>query len=66
MGSRTEDAYWRMLTKLRSYNLNPLTVIIDYENAAQNAFQCIFPDAQLNGCFFHLPQSVYRKVQKSG
>ena len=66
MESRTEDAYRRMLTKLRSYNLNPLIVMADYEKAAQNAFQHIFPSAQLNRCFFDLAQSVYRKVQESG
>ena len=38
----------------------------DYEKAAQNAFQHIFPNAQLNRYFFHLAQSVYRKVQEFG
>lgn len=38
----------------------------DYELAIINACQEVFPDASYSGCFFHLCQSIYRKVQKEG
>jgi hypothetical protein len=45
--------------------LRPATVTLDFEKAAINVFHESFPDAAVNGCFYHLSQSVYRKVQTS-
>jgi hypothetical protein len=45
--------------------LRPATVTLDFEKAAINAFHESFPDAAIDGCFYHLSQSVYRKVQTS-
>jgi transposase-like protein len=45
--------------------LRPATVTLDFEKAAINAFHESFPDAAVTGCFYHLSQSVYRKVQTS-
>uniref|UniRef100_H3ACD2 MULE transposase domain-containing protein n=1 Tax=Latimeria chalumnae TaxID=7897 RepID=H3ACD2_LATCH len=39
---------------------------IDFESAAMSAFRKAFPDATLRGCYFHLCQSVIRKVQEIG
>ena len=39
---------------------------MDFEKAAINAFHESFPNAAVNGCFYHLSQSVYCKVQTSG
>ena len=36
----------------------------DFEKAAMNAFGSKFHDAEIAGCFFHLGQSVWRKIQK--
>lgn len=38
----------------------------DFEIAAINAIGAIIPGARIQGCFFHLSQSVYRKVSSSG
>jgi hypothetical protein len=45
--------------------LRPATVTLDFEKAAINAFHELFPDAAVNSCFYHLSQSIYRKVQTS-
>lgn len=41
-------------------------VYSDFEIAAMNAVQDLIPSARIQGCFFHLSQSVYRRVCASG
>lgn len=38
----------------------------DFEQTAINAFQAEFPDLETTGCFFHLAQSIWRKIQNEG
>ena len=45
---------------------NPLKVLTDFELAAINAFREEFPEAELSGCYFHLSQSIVRKVGELG
>ncbi|XP_067945425.1 uncharacterized protein [Watersipora subatra] len=37
--------------------------MIDFENAIKNALHTVFPDTTIQGCFYHLSQAIYRKVQ---
>ena len=39
---------------------------MDFEQAAINAFHAVFPNSTLKGCFYHLSQNIYRKVQAGG
>ena len=39
---------------------------MDFERAAINADEATFPRATVAGCYFHLGQSVYRRVQGLG
>lgn len=41
-------------------------VYCDFESAAIIAAGNIFPQARVQGCFFHLCQAVYRKLCKLG
>ena len=45
---------------------NPASVMTDFEKAAMNAFEFCFPDAEITGCYFHLGQSAWRRVQGLG
>ncbi|KAK8393523.1 hypothetical protein O3P69_006690 [Scylla paramamosain] len=45
---------------------NAETILTDFENAAQNAFRQVHPNADIKGCLFHLGQSVQRKVAELG
>ncbi len=65
--NKTQETYTRLLRGLttRGVVLNPTTVMTDFELAAQNAFEEVFPNVQLTGCYFHLTQSVWRNVQVS-
>lgn len=42
--------------------LSPVTISTDFEKAAIQAFQPVFPAAASLACFFHLNQSMQRKV----
>ena len=47
-------------------NFKPRRLMTDFEKGIINACSDVFPDATINGCFFHMSQSVYRKIQNTG
>ena len=40
--------------------------MIDYERAALNALTQNFPNIEIQGCFFHFVQSIWRHIQAHG
>lgn len=48
------------------FELNPKCIITDFEKAAINAVSQIFPQCIQKGCFFHLGQNIWRKIQSCG
>ena len=44
---------------------SPRTIMLDFEQASISAFESAFPNAALSGCYFHLRQSIHRKLQVS-
>ena len=63
----SEEVYDRFLGQL--INLlpptlgKPISIMTDFELAAMNSFSRHFPWAEISGCYFHLGQAVWRKVQ---
>lgn len=47
-------------------SLSPSFVIMDFEKAAALSIRQNFETVTLKGCFFHLRQILYRKIQKEG
>ncbi|KRX14006.1 hypothetical protein T07_1503 [Trichinella nelsoni] len=47
-------------------DLNPDTIICDFETALIPAIQGYFPNARVQGCCFHFCQAVHRKVSELG
>ena len=43
-----------------------ITFLVDFEQGAINTFREVWPMTYIKACFFHLSQSVYRKVQEVG
>ena len=46
--------------------MNITTNVLDFEAAAKRRIAEEFPSAAIQGCFFHLPQSIWRIVQGAG
>lgn len=47
-------------------NFKPGKIMGDFEKAIINACTEVFPEVPVTCCFFHLGQSVYRKIQSEG
>ena len=46
--------------------ISDFIITLDYELASSNAFSVVFTRCEIKRCFFHLTQSVYRKVVSCG
>lgn len=72
MSRKSERCYRRLFQDLIDFgeeydvHLQPQFILTDFEQAAINAAHTEFQGVRSKGCFFHLSQSVYRKVQNSG
>ena len=68
MSNKKQSMYTDFFEQVREYvnEKCPETVTLDFEIAAINALELIFPNAEINGCFFHLKRSMYRKIQALG
>lgn len=62
---RTYEEMWRLI-KMYAPNLNPRICILDFELTAKSAIISAFPHIEVRGCFFHLCQSIWRKIQDLG
>ncbi|CAF3945239.1 unnamed protein product [Rotaria sp. Silwood1] len=45
---------------------NPNTIMLDFEQACIGVYETNFPNVLLSGCYFHLRQSIHRKLQALG
>ena len=66
--SKSSNTYNRVLGELQRQipQAHPRTVLVDFEKAAVSAFSGTYPDATVTGRYFHLCQSVIRKVNEIG
>ena len=67
--NKMQATYIRMLRELcniQGINLQPQTVLIDFEVAEKNALEAVFPGVSVEGCFFHFCKNIWRKVQANG
>jgi len=52
--------------KTLNQNLNPNSIMMDFEKAAMNAVKSEFPITSINGCLFHLSQCIWQHLQEAG
>lgn len=71
--TKREQAYSKVLEIILSLSAtfgirirHPATVMTDFEMAIINAVKKHFDEDTIRLCFFHLRQSVYRKIQEEG
>ena len=70
---KSQDTYEELLSAVidRCHELellpDPATIIVDFEQAAIPAISVVLgPDTTTQGCFYHLTQSTWRKIQDLG
>ena len=65
---KTEATYNRLLTEIAAHlNGNvPTDILFDFERAAINAAEIVFPGINVHGCFFHLSRNIWKKIQRCG
>lgn len=67
MPGKDAGSYQRMIGAIQArVNLQPHSILTDFEQAAISVFRVTYPGTRLIGCFFHLAQSCWRKVQEFG
>lgn len=66
--NKTAETYAVVLQELKTLipRAAPRKILVDFERASMNAFHDAFPLATVTGCYFHLTQSVLRKVNEVG
>lgn len=71
--NKSEEAYAELFQavcdkcmELFGFDANPQAMLMDFEKATMNAVTQVFGNIRLHGCFFHLCQSTWRKVQNLG
>uniref|UniRef100_A0A914YT42 MULE transposase domain-containing protein n=1 Tax=Panagrolaimus superbus TaxID=310955 RepID=A0A914YT42_9BILA len=68
MTQRTTRNYEYALKKLIEIEplFDPSKIVMDYEQAAIRAFKNVFPAIEIEGCFFHLGQCIWRFTCTNG
>jgi hypothetical protein len=68
LSNKNRATYDRLLAVVKSLvpNAAPQRILLDFESAAMNAFTAAYPEAEIAGCYFHLCQSILRKVHTVG
>jgi len=62
------ETYHRMFQILKDLlpRLSPIKILVDFEKACMTSARVSFPEADVKGCYFHLCQSLIRKVNSVG
>ena len=63
MADKSYESYVKVFQHLP---LNPSSCIADFEQASRLAFTTVYGNGLIYSCFFHLMQSLLRKIQHSG
>ena len=67
LSDKTQDTYIFLLNIIKGLmcDIEFGIIMLDFEIAAMNAFKQVFEQFELMNCFFHLCQSVQKRIQKS-
>ncbi|GFR89087.1 hypothetical protein ElyMa_000785300 [Elysia marginata] len=73
MANKTTGSYRQVLVRVRRitrqlthHNWRPQVIIADFQMALWNVVETELPTTTLSGCYFHLTQSFWRKIQEFG
>ena len=67
LSDKTQDTYVFMLNIIKGLlcDIESGIIMLDFEIAAMNAFRQVFEKFEVMNCYFHLCQSIQRRIQKS-
>jgi hypothetical protein len=61
---KTANVYSQIWSTMSQYLLEPPRAVrVDFETADLKAIQQVFPDATIEGCFFHFRSALWRNIQ---
>jgi len=73
LANKTKKSYTKVFRaikegaeRMRIGTITPPKRMMDFELALKKAVLAVFPSTSVLFCFFHLGQSVYRRVQEEG
>lgn len=66
MSGKNQSQYESLITVIKHYcpNAKPEIILTDFEKAAMNAFEQVFPMAGMSRCMFHLSQLIQQYVKR--
>ena len=66
--NKQQATYTRMFTEIQNLiqGASPSDVMFDFEKAAMNAAEALFPGVEIKGCFYHLSSNIWKKIQYHG
>ncbi|KAE9528681.1 hypothetical protein AGLY_012256, partial [Aphis glycines] len=68
MCNKNENSYSEVLNQINILkpNLQPKSIVMDFEQAFIKSFKELYSDVTIHGCFFHFTQCLWRKLQSCG
>jgi hypothetical protein len=61
---KKQETYVKFFRMLSEYIMKePTYISSDFELAVLNSIKIVFPDAKINGCYFHLVQNFWKHVK---
>lgn len=68
LANKSRETYDNLMGVLKQLipTAAPHRILVDFESAAINSFRQAYPNSDVTGCYFHLCQSVLRKVNECG
>lgn len=66
--NKNKQTYLRLFRNILEHvpQWNPSSVTADYETAVVSSLREVFPSVHVHGCYFHMKQCIWRKVQELG
>ncbi|XP_069090533.1 zinc finger protein 670 isoform X3 [Pleurodeles waltl] len=59
------NTYNVMFQRIKELTINPPKIcIMDFDANAMNAIKSVFPEIQIQGCFYHFMQAMWRSIQR--
>ena len=68
MTHKDEELYTALILKIKELlpQLQPTSMMSDWERGSRNAFKHVYPGTRIYGCWFHYTQAIWKHIRKFG